>query len=152
MSPTPIHLTRRLVSSLDRRPPPLIDELFASTHLTIAEHALWTRLGNADRRHAIAVARRFTTRRPDATTAEIAGALLHDIGKCEADLPIRRRVTVTLQSALGLTPRRTDARLYLDHEAVGADLLEQVGSDPTTIATAQGRGPAGEALRRADQI
>jgi hypothetical protein len=148
----PLHLAKRLVSSLDRRPPALADELFASAHLSVAEHALWTRLGNADRRHAVLVARRFAVGRPDASIAEIAGALLHDIGKIDADLPVWRRVTVTLGSALGRDPGDEIARRYVDHEAIGEALLESVGSDPATIATASGRGPAGPALRHADQI
>jgi hypothetical protein len=148
----PIHLAKRFASSLDRRPPTMSDELFASTHLSTAEHSLWTRLGNADRRHAVLVARRFADRRPDASIAEIAGALLHDIGKIDADLPVWRRVIVTLRSALGRDPGDQIARRYVDHEAIGEALLESIGSDPATIATASGRGPAGSALRHADQI
>ena len=152
MSATPLHLVKRFALSLDRRPPAVTDEVFAARHLTGAEHALWTRLGAADRRHAITIARRFVALRPDAERAEIAGALLHDIGKVEADLSTSRRVLVTLQHAVGWTPRSTAARRYLDHEAIGAALLSEAGSDQVTIDTALGRGPAGEALRRADQI
>lgn len=152
MSATPLHLVKRFALSLDRRPPAVSDEVFASRHLSVAEHALWTRLGDVDRRHAITVARRFLALRPEAERAEVAGALLHDIGKVEADLSTTRRVVVTLLRALGVTPRGAAARRYLDHEAIGTALLVAAGSDPATIETALGRGPAGDALRRADQI
>jgi hypothetical protein len=148
----PLHLARRFVTSLDPRPTSLDDELFAGVHLTTREHTLWTQLGDTDRRHAVTVARRFLARRPSATSAEVAGALLHDIGKIAGDLPTWRRVLVTVQDALGRTPRRADSRRYLDHEAIGADLLRRVGSDPTTIETALGRGSAGGDLRHADQV
>ena len=152
MNATPLHLLRRFVLSLDRRPPSVDDEVFASRHLTGAEHALWTRLADTDRRHAIAVARRFLALRPDANRAEIAGALLHDIGKVEADLSTTRRVLVTLMGIVGRTPRSAADRRYLDHEAIGTTLLIAAGSDRLTIDTALGFGPAGEAMRRADQI
>lgn len=152
MSATPLHLAKRFVLSLDRRPPSVHDEVFASRHLTGAEHALWTRLADTDRRHAIAVARRFLALRPDADRAEIAGALLHDIGKIEADLSTTRRVLVTVMCLVGRTPRSAAAQRYLDHEEIGASLLTAAGSDRLTIDTALGSGPAGEALRRADQI
>lgn len=152
MTPMPVHLARRLATSLDPRPPCLADEVFASSHLTVREHALWTRLGDADRRHAIAVARRFLVRRPAATSAEVAGALLHDIGKVEGDLPTWRRVAVTILAAVGVTPRHAGSRRYLDHERIGAEMLRRSGSDPVTTATALGRGSAGDDLRHADQV
>ena len=61
-----------------------------------SEIELWRRLSNADRRHAILVARRFLDRRPAADRAEVAGSLLHDVGKIEAGLGTFGRVVATI--------------------------------------------------------
>ena len=69
--------------------------------LAPGERELWSRMSNADRRHAIEVARRFVGRRPDATRPEMAGALLHDVGKVEADLGTFGRVVATVVGPRG---------------------------------------------------
>ena len=101
----------------------------------------------ADRRHSIEVARRFLARRPDATAAEMAGALLHDAGKVEAGLGTFSRVVATV-----VGPRTRRFRLYHDHEAIGARLADAAGSDPLTVALIEGRGPAAADLRAADDV
>ena len=54
---------------------------------------------------------------PTATRAEMAGALLHDVGKIEAGLGTFGRVAATV-----VGPRTRRFRLYHDHEAIGAGL------------------------------
>ena len=56
-------------------------------------------------------------RRPAADRAEVAGALLHDVGKVEAGLGTFGRVVATV-----VGPRTERFRTYHDHEAIGARL------------------------------
>ena len=103
---------------------------------------------DADRRHSIEVARRFAERRPDATRAEMAGALLHDVGKVECGLGTFGRVAATV-----VGPRTAGgSALYHDHEPIGADLAAAAGADPVTVALIERHGPAAPALHDADEI
>jgi hypothetical protein len=115
--------------------------------LSTAEFELWAQMPVADRRHSIEVAGRFVAHRPGATTAEMAGALLHDAGKVEAGLGTFGRVAATI-----VGPRTRRFRLYHDHEAIGARLADAAGSDPATVALIEGHGPAAADLRAADDV
>lgn len=139
------HLVSRFIGQLDRRPPSAADEAWADAYLSKGERSLWVRLGNGDRRHAIGVARRALSIHPNSTRAEIAGSLLHDIGKVDAPRSALVRVWYVV------SPSR-NAQRYRDHEAVGADLLRSVGSDPVTVQLVAGEGPreSRDALRQAD--
>jgi hypothetical protein len=141
------HLVRRFMTSLSPTAPAAADEAWAGGHLSPTERALWTRMTAADRRHSIEVARRFVAQRPSATRAEVAGALLHDVGKLEAGLGTFGRVVATV-----VGPRSHRFRLYHDHEALGARLAEAAGSDPATVALIEGHGPAAADLRHADDV
>ena len=144
---SPGHLVRRFVGSLSRRPPSPADEGWVQGWLAEAEWALWQQMVVADRRHAVLVARRFVDRRPSATRAEMAGALLHDIGKIDAGLGTLARVLATV-----VGPRTARFRRYHDHERIGAALLEVAGSDPVTVALVRGSGDAFADLCAADDI
>ncbi|MEI6401648.1 MAG: hypothetical protein WCP59_05625 [Actinomycetota bacterium] len=144
---SPGHLVRRFVGSLSRQPPSAADEGWARGWLADAEWALWQQIAVADRRHAVLVARRFVDRRPSATRAEMAGALLHDIGKIDAGLGTLARVLATV-----VGPRTARFRRYHDHERIGAALLEVAGSDPVTVALVRGSGDAFADLCAADDI
>lgn len=144
---SPAHLVRRFVGSLSRRPPSAADEGWARGWLADGELALWQQMAVADRRHAVLVARRFVDRRPAATRAEMAGALLHDIGKIDAGLGTLARVVATV-----VGPRTDRFRRYHDHERIGAELLEAADSDPVTVALVRGSGDAFADLRAADDI
>ena len=141
----PHHLVARFFWSLSGRPPAVAEEVWAEDHLLEAERALWRRMSNQDRRHSAKVARRFVASRPAATRAEIAGALLHDVGKIESDLGTWGRVVATVVG--GRTER---IRQYHDHERIGAELAERAGSDPATVALIDERGPAYETLKQCD--
>lgn len=132
-----VHLAARFVTSLSPRPPSPADEVWAEDHLLPAEVALWRQMSNQDRRHSAAVARRFLARRPSASRAEVAGALLHDVGKIRCRLGTFGRVAGTV-----VGPRTERFRAYHDHEAIGAELAAGAGSDPATVALVAGRGPA----------
>jgi hypothetical protein len=143
------HLVRRFAGSLLRRAPSAADEVWAATWLLPGEQALWTSMANVDRRHAVVVARRFLERRPAAERAEMAGALLHDVGKVEAGLGVTGRVLATL-----IGPRTRRFRLYHDHEEIGAGMATDAGSDSVTVALIAGsRGAPGlDDLLAADDI
>jgi hypothetical protein len=141
------HLGRRFVTSVSPRPPSASDEAWAEGWLLAGEVELWRRMSNRDRRHAVEVARRFAVRRPDATRAEMAGALLHDVGKVESGLGTFARVFATL-----VGPRTARFRAYHDHEAIGARLAEAAGADPVTVALIEGCGAAAPDLRAADDV
>jgi hypothetical protein len=139
------HLARRFVTSLSRRPLPGTDVDWAHESLTAAERELWDSMPQADRRHSIEVARRFHDRRRGATRAELAGALLHDVGKTAAGLGTFARVVATV-----VGPRTKRLRDYHDHEAIGAAMAAAAGSDAETIALVRGGGAAADDLQAAD--
>ena len=104
-------------------------------------------MSRADRRHAIAVARRVSTvLGPTAPRPVLAAALLHDVGKIDARLGTYGRVVATLAGKMAGAPmalawsetqgftRRVG--LYLRHAELGADRLRLAGSDPLTVAWA----------------
>ena len=127
-----VHLAKRFFGSLSSKRPPLSDQRWAESHLTAGEVQLWRQMSPADQRHAVGVAQRVAasnTERP-----VLAAALLHDIGKIDAGLGTFGRVAATLVGR-----RRAKGRfaLYLRHDAIGASLLTDAGSDPLTIAWAR---------------
>ncbi|WP_040492973.1 hypothetical protein [Ilumatobacter nonamiensis] len=141
----PWHLVRRFFTSLPPTPPSGEDERWAEKHLLSSEQELFVQLSNRDRRHSIAVARRFDEARDGATRAEIAGALLHDIGKIECELGTFARVVATL-----VGPRTERFRAYHDHEMIGARLVNAVGSDPATVELVAEAGPVYPLLEECD--
>jgi hypothetical protein len=139
------HLVARFVTSLPATPPPVEDETWVDEQLLAGERRLWVQLSNQDRRHSAAVGRRFVEVRPGATRAEIAGALLHDVGKIECRLGTWGRVVATV-----VGPRTRRFRAYHDHERIGAEMALAAGSDPATVDLVAERGPAFAALRASD--
>jgi len=142
----PHHLAARFVTSLSGRPPEVADEVWAESYLLVGEIALWRRMSNQDRRHSTKVARRFLAARPQATRAEVAGALLHDVGKIECGLGTWGRVVASL-----VGPRTERFRIYHDHERIGSELAAAAGSDPATVELIDERGPAYETLHDCDR-
>ena len=139
------HLVARFVTSLPPTPPSVVDEVWVDRHVLAGERELWVQLSNQDRRHSAAVARRFVVARPEATRAEIAGAILHDVGKIECGLGTFGRVVATL-----VGPRTAAFRAYHDHEEIGAELARRAGSEPATVELIAQRGPAVAALDASD--
>ena len=142
----PHHLAARFFASLSSRPPEPDEEAWAQSQLLPGELELWKRMSNQDRRHSATVARRFVAARPQATRAEIAGALLHDVGKIECGLGTWGRVVATL---VGRRGRRFT--LYHDHERIGADLAQAAGSEPETVDMIAERGEAFEIMHQGDR-
>lgn len=134
------HLARRLATSLWPGGPSRGDDAWARSFLTAPEQQLWVQMSGADRRHAVAVARRFLVRDPGGLAA-VPAALLHDVGKVASGLgPLRRVAATVLAMALG---RRRACRgegrtaRYLRHDVLGARLLEGAASDAVTVAWAR---------------
>jgi len=142
----PHHLAARFFVSLSKRPPEPTEEAWAQSQLLPGELALWCQMGNIDRRHSAKVARRFVAARPGATRAEVAGALLHDVGKIECGLGTWGRVVA---SVVGRRTRRF--RLYHDHERIGSELAAAAGSDPATVELIAEQGSALPALKDSDR-
>jgi hypothetical protein len=140
------HLARRFITSLSRREPDVADTAWVDSQLLDGESRLWHAMTAADRRHSITVARRFEAS-GDWSRDEIAGALLHDIGKLESGLGTYGRVVATI-----VGPRTERSRRYHDHERLGADLLAAAGSSDVTVDLVLGRGRAASALAQADDI
>jgi hypothetical protein len=140
-----VHLAKRYVHSLSKAPPSAEDEAWAMTWMTTAEAHLWSRMTVQDRRHSIEVARRFQELRPEATREEMAGALLHDVGKLQSGLRTSGRVLATI-----VGPRTDRFREYHEHEAIGADLAAAANAAPETVALIRGDGPAAADLTAAD--
>ena len=146
LSPTGVwHLVARFVTSLSPTPPPAEHEAWVDEHLLPGERAVWVQLNNQDRRHSALVAQRFIVERPAASRVEIAGAILHDVGKIECRLGTFGRVIATI-----VGPRTTRFAAYHDHEAIGAQMATAAGSDPITAELIAGAGPAYEALKASD--
>lgn len=139
------HLVARFFTSLSPTPPPIDHEMWVDDHLLPGERSLWLQLSNQDRRHSALVARRFVELRPTATRAEIAGAILHDVGKIDCRLGTFSRVVATL-----VGPRTRRFASYHEHEAIGARMAADVGSEPATVELIAGDGPAFEALEACD--
>ena len=139
------HLVARFLTSLAPTPPPAEHEAWVDEHLLPGERALWVQLDNQDRRHSALVAQRFVAVRPAASREEIAGAILHDVGKIECRLGTFGRVIATI-----VGPRTTRFAAYHDHETIGAQMATTAGSDPITAELIAGEGPAYEALKASD--
>ncbi|MBC8364812.1 MAG: HD domain-containing protein [Actinobacteria bacterium] len=141
-----LHLARRFVGSLRRGGPAPPDAEWASRHLLEGEAYLWQRMSDADRRHAVGVARRVDEQIPGTQRPVLAAALLHDVGKVTSGLGTWARVVATLVGAVTSSERHerwavrngVRGRLgrYLRHPSEGAALLAAAGSDPLTVAWA----------------
>jgi hypothetical protein len=150
------HLAGRFFGALSPAGPSPEDEAWALGSLLDGEQRLWRRMSGPDQRHAVSVAR-DTVRLlgPEEPPPEVvAAALLHDVGKVESSLGTFARVGVTLAalaagrarllrwagsspSPPGRPSRRARVGMYLTHDNLGAQLLEQAGSRALTISWAK---------------
>jgi len=126
-----------------------IERQWVQSVLSQSEFDVWNNMMVQDRRHSVLVGRRFVKLRPTASQGEIAGALLHDVGKSVARLGTFTRVLATL-----VGPRTNRFRQYHDHEKIGATMLRSIGSDELTISMVEGScvGELRQALNKADDI
>jgi hypothetical protein len=149
------HLGRRFAGSLWPGPPSAADESWAQRQLLAGEVAIWRRMSNPDRRHAVGVARAVARQLgPDAASEVVAAALLHDSGKTISGLGTLSRVGATMvwaavphhravpwSAAANPVVRRLGQ--YRLHPELGAKLLAGAGAHPLTVAwTAEHHLPA----------
>jgi hypothetical protein len=122
------HLIARFFGFLNARPlsPGEQDEI--AQMLSPQLRRLFYRQGPQDQRHALEVARRVAD-----TPELVEAALLHDVGKSEVHLGAFGRSFATLWSRTSL-PVWGQWRTYLDHAAIGSELLERHGAGPMAIA------------------
>jgi len=144
-----MHLIKRFVLSLVPSQVREIERRWVQSILVVEEFELWSNMMAQDRRHSVMVGRRFVLHRPHASHSEIAGALLHDVGKSAARLGTLARVLATV-----VGPRTSRFSQYHDHEQIGATMLRSIGSDELTISMVEGscEGELRQALNRADDI
>ena len=140
------HLTRRFFGSLrpGGRPSPTVWGRGCAVRGRVRP---WARQYGPDRRHTVQVAREVEHRLGrDATRPVLAAALLHDIGKIDADLgtwggssPPLRDGRRPRHGQRWITKRGLAGRIgrYLQHPEIGADLLAVAGSAPLTVAWAK---------------
>ena len=170
----PRHLTSRFVRSLWPGPVRPADRDWAASILTPAEFELWRRMPNHDQRHSAAVARRVDAALAGTADADdprwLEAALLHDVGKVDAELSVPGRVVATLviaargrtrvAEAAGSPGYRGRIARYSQHPDRGAALIEAAGGSPEAARWAathhHADGPPGipdavvAALRNAD--
>jgi len=144
-----MHLVRRFFRSIGGRRLTEQQLLWVSNTLNHSERALWNQMSSPDQRHSVYVGERFVALLPNANQGEIAGVLLHDIGKIESQLNPLERVVATM-----IGPRSSRFRSYHDHERIGVELLTQAGSSETTIGVLNGCASPKvvQAFRDADDI
>jgi hypothetical protein len=94
------------------------------------------------------VLKRFLVLYPEATRAQGAAALLHDLGKVQSGLGWFGRIVATV-----VGPRTKRFSLYHQHEELGAGMLWGV-SEAETVALVRGEGSVivVAALLEADNI
>lgn len=143
------HLFKRYLRAVFARGPSSTDCIDVGRVLDTDLFSLWKSMPNHDQVHSIVVWRRYLVLRPGASKAEETAVLLHDIGKIKSNLGLHARVFATI-----LGPRTKRWRLYLEHEAVGAAMLDSLKVDPVTVEIIRGNGPPEVqfALRKADDI
>jgi hypothetical protein len=141
-----LHLVRRAIGSFSNAEPEITSEI--SGFLLPGELNLWLAMPGRDQRHSIDVLKRFLVLYPDASRAQVAAALLHDVGKVQSGLGWLGRIGATL-----IGPRTNRFRLYHQHEEIGAEMLRSV-SDAETVGLVRGEGSAQvlAALLEADNI
>ena len=149
------HLAKRFVGALDRRELSQHEIKSVSAILLPREFELWSTMPLIDKKHSVVVMRRFVDRLPIAEVAAVRASLLHDVGKTKANLGVAMRVLATVAGSRGVR-----FSLYHDHEAIGGQMLRQIGSDETTWRLVAGEIGDDEsrllqvvkALRAADEI
>ena len=141
------HLTKRFFGALVPGAPSSDDETWVAHVLSPKLFDEWKAMPDHDRRHSISVARRLqlglsTTEHAD-DDQWVAAALVHDVGKLDADLGVFARVATTLaRGALG--HERTDRWIdrhgwrlhcarYLRHDELGAARIRAAGG-PEAVA------------------
>jgi hypothetical protein len=130
----------RFFGSLVPRRVDAFDAAWVASLLTPPEQGVWAKLGRADQHEGLAVAQRADLELDPAIDHHeeyLAAALLHDVGKLDADFGPYRRAVATVAGAMAgrstidaWKERRGFVRrcaLYLDHAELGAVRVSVAG-------------------------
>lgn len=124
---------RTLLTALPTLARPADD--WAATHLMAGEYELFMKLPPSERGHGIEVAKRVVGVNPNASSALIRAALLHDVGKLGFDNNVVHRVAAHLLPPLPAAPEPrltglAGVRQSQRHHAVyGATLVRAASAD-----------------------
>ena len=149
------HLVKRFVSALDQREISQHEIKSVRDALSSREFELWSTMPLIDKKHSVVVMQRFLKVMPDAESLAVRASLLHDVGKIKSNLSVVTRVVATVVGSRGAR-----FSLYHDHEAIGAQMLREIGSEEMTCRLVSGAIGKDEgllskyivALRSADDI
>lgn len=149
------HLAKRFVSALDQRK--MSQQGIESVRVVLLppEFELWSQMSLIDKKHSVVVRRRFLNIVPSAELGAVRASILHDVGKIKSNLSVVARVVATVVGSRGAR-----FSLYHDHEAIGAQMLREIGSEEMTCRLVSGAIGKDEgllskyivALRSADDI
>lgn len=136
------HRVQRFFGSLRPRPVDDADVTFVKLTLTPSELAEWEQLSRADKAESLATARRTAhALGPEADDTWLAVALLHDVGKTDADLGTFGRVGATMIAAVVSHGRARHyggaVGRYVSHDDLGAARLRAAGARPEAVAWAE---------------
>lgn len=136
------HLISRLLRFLAAKPLLPREQLEVYDVLAPELRQLFFRQRHEDQRHALAV-KRWVEGVPELYEA----ALLHDVGKTESDLGAVARAFATVWHGSGMQAR-SRWRSYINHGAIGADLIEDRGASALAVAfTRHHPGPTPTGIR-----
>jgi len=142
------HLARRALTSFRNHPVSTDERAEVESILLPGEYSLWQKMQPRDQRHSIEVLHRFDGLCVTATRDDRAAALLHDVGKCVSSLGWLGRICATV-----IGPRTPSFRTYLNHEAIGLDLIRGVSTERTRqVLQGDVVDDCVRALRAADNI
>jgi hypothetical protein len=115
--------------------------------LSSAEFGLWRAMSGADQVHSLQVLHIFEQWEPNSSQAEKSAALLHDVAKAVSAMSRMARSMATIGSF-----RCERWRWYRQHEVMGVEALQRVGSSQRTIELISRRAQDAVALNlyRAD--
>jgi response regulator RpfG family c-di-GMP phosphodiesterase len=114
------------------------NDVWAANQLPASELAIYQKMDPRDREHAVRVAQKLLELHPEASSAVIRAALLHDCGKLVRPYNVFERLLVGLiapegprssQASSGLQAR-TAMDVRNNHPAIGAKLIIEAGGDP----------------------
>lgn len=133
------HLVKRFFGYLTASDLSEAEREEVATLLSTELATLFFGMQQQDQRHSYEVYRR------SGGGPSTQAALLHDVGKSLAPIGPIRRSLATVCSVLHI-PTKGTWRMYLDHGAIGADLLARSGADALAVAFTRhhpGPPPAG---------
>ena len=135
------HLAERFFGHLRAKPPGPDDQRFVHERLEgVCADLFWSQRV-PDQRHGIDVARRVKAALPN-DAGVVSAALLHDVGKIEANIGAVSRSIATVLASAGL-PMTIRMRKYREHGRRGAAVLEEADCEPLAVSFARYHpGPA----------